>query len=294
MPSALENYMKTMGINPQSTGSLGLSAPAPSPSPNVPRFTNIGDRMATLGGFGDQPGELKTLEELEKLTPAEIEDYKKNRAKARNIGIAESLVAIGEAFQGQPGYQNLLDRQKKRQLIDQNALAKQKFYEAYASASKEQKKLMEQFIGSELDWLESSKTYSAKKLFGEEKERKVLQRPDGYYYYVDTGERVFATDVQKPPKEKTISDYVAEIAKKISEDPNYELTEQDKRILQVSRKASPFTMAIEDIQAGAIQDFIGDQDSNLLTYPSLQAAINAGLKKGDKFKGTDGVTYQVP
>jgi len=291
MANALEDYMKRMGLGSNSTGSLGLSAPPP---PEIPKFTALGDRLAARGGFGDQPGELKTVDELKKLSPQEIEEYKKNRAKARNLGIRESLIAMGEAFQGQPGYQNLLERQKQRQLIDQNALAKQKFYEAYAAADPRTKEMMNQFIGSELDWLEASKTYSAKKLFGEEKERKVLQRPDGYYYYVDTGERVFETDVQKPPKEKTISDYVADIAKKISENPNYQLTEQDQRILQVARKADPFTMAIEDIQAGAIQDFIGDKDSNLLTYPSLQAAINAGLKKGDKFKGTDGVTYQVP
>ena len=291
MASALEDYMKRMGLGSNTTGSLGLSAPPP---PEIPKFTALGNRLAARGGFGDQPGELKTIDELKKLSPQEIEKYKKDRAKARNLGIRESLVAFGESLQGQPGYQNLLERQKARQLIDQNALAKQKFYEAYAAADPRTKEMMNQFIGSELDWLEASKTYSAKKLFGEEKERKVLQRPDGYYYYVDTGERVFATDVQKPPKEKTISDYVADIAKKISENPNYQLTEQDQRILQVARKADPFTMAIEDIQAGAIQDFIGDKDSNLLTYPSLQAAINAGLKKGDKFKGTDGVTYQVP
>ena len=291
MANALEDYMKRMGLGSNSTGSLGLSAPPP---PEIPKFTALGNRLAARGGFGDQPGELKTIDELKKLSPQEIEKYKKDRAKARNLGIRESLVAFGESLQGQPGYQNLLERQKARQLIDQNALAKQKFYEAYAAADPRTKEMMNQFIGSELDWLEASKTYSAKKLFGEEKERKVLQRPDGYYYYVDTGERVFATDVQKPPKEKTISDYVADIAKKINDNPNYKLTEQDQRILQVARKADPFTMAIEDIQAGAIQDFIGDKDSNLLTYPSLQAAINAGLKKGDKFKGTDGVTYQVP
>lgn len=290
MASALEDYMKRMGIGSNTTGSLGLSAPPP---PEIPKFTALGDRLAARGGFGDQPGELKTIDELKKLSPQEIEKYKKDRAKARNLGIRESLVAFGESLQGQPGYQNLLERQKARQLIDQNALAKQKFYEAYAAADPRTKEMMNQFIGSELDWLEASKTYSAKKLFGEQKDRKVVQDAEGYYRYVDTGERVFP-GVVKPPKEKTISDYVAEIAKKIRENPNYELTEQDKRILQVARKASPFTMAIEDIQAGAIQDFIGDQDSNLLTYPSLQAAINAGLKKGDKFKGTDGVTYQVP
>lgn len=208
MSSALEDYMKRMGLGSNTTGSLGLSAPPP---PEIPKFTALGDRLAARGGFGDQPGELKTIDELKKLSPQEIEEYKKERAKARNLGIRESLVAFGESLQGQPGYQNLLERQKARQLIDQNALAKQKFYEAYAAADPRTKEMMNQFIGSELDWLEASKTYSAKKLFGEEKDRRIVQGPDGFNYYVNpdgTFERVLP-GLEKPMTEKQKYDELA-------------------------------------------------------------------------------------
>jgi len=207
MANALEDYMKRMGLGSNSTGSLGLSAPPP---PEIPKFTALGDRLAARGGFGDQPGELKTVDELKKLSPQEIEEYKKNRAKARNLGIRESLIAMGEAFQGQPGYQNLLERQKQRQLIDQNALAKQKFYEAYAAADPSTREMMNQFIGSELDWLQASKTYSAKKLFGEEKDRRIVQGPDGFNYYVNPDgsfERVFP-GLEKPKKEESPSQLI--------------------------------------------------------------------------------------
>jgi hypothetical protein len=166
MPSAYEEYLASIGTTPQ-TGTLGLSVPTPPPAPEVPKFTDIGNRMATLGGFGDQPGELKTVDQLSQLSEAEIQDYKKERAKARNLGIAESLIAIGEAFQGKPGYQNLLQRQKARQSIDEVALAKQKFNEVYSNASPEERRVMGNFIGDELSWYESWKEYGLKKLYNE-------------------------------------------------------------------------------------------------------------------------------
>jgi len=289
MASALEDYMKRMGLGSNTTGSLGLSAPPP---PEIPKFTALGDRLAARGGFGDQPGELKTIDELKKLSPQEIEKYKKDRAKARNLGIRESLVAFGESLQGQPGYQNLLERQKARQLIDQNALAKQKFYEAYAAADPRTKEMMNQFIGSELDWLEASKTYSAKKLFGEQKDRKVVQDAEGYYRYVDTGERVFP-GVVKPPKEKTISDYVADIAKKVQKDPNYKLSDQDKRILGIARKASESAMMLEELQAQALKDYNIGGNESLPVFSTKEQAQAAGLKSGDRFKDPSGNIYTV-
>jgi len=290
MPSALEDYMTRMGLGSSATGSLGLDVPPPR---EVPKFTKFGDRMAALGGFGDQPGELKTLEELQKMSQEEIDKYKKDRAKARGQGIAETLIRIGEAFQGKPASANALARQQQRQIIESQNLARQKFNEAYATANPSMRKLMDAFRGNESTWYEASKTYSAKKLFGEEKDRKVVQDAEGYYRYVDTGERVFP-GVVKPEKEKTISDYVADIAKKVQEDPNYQLSDQDKRILGISRKASESAMMLEELQAQALKDINLKDNLSLPTYPSLQAAINAGLKPGDQFKGTDGVTYKIP
>lgn len=207
MPSALEDYMTRMGLGSSTTGSLGLDVPPPR---EVPKFTKFGDRMAALGGFGDQPGELKTLEELQKMSQEEIDEYKKKRAKARGQGVAETLIRIGEAFQGKPASANALARQQQRQIIESQNLARQKFNEAYATANPAQRKLMDKL--DPLTWDEASKTYSAKKLFGEEKDRRIVQGPDGFNYYVNpdgTFERVLP-GLEKPKKEETPSQQIRE------------------------------------------------------------------------------------
>lgn len=99
MPSALEDYMMRMGYGSSVTGSLGITPP-PAPDLVVPKFTSIGDRMAAIGGFGDQPGELKTVEQLRRMSQQKIDEYERLRKSARNRGIAESLIAIGQAFEG--------------------------------------------------------------------------------------------------------------------------------------------------------------------------------------------------
>jgi len=125
------------------------------------------------------------------------------------------------------------------------------------------------------------------------KKREMVKAGDDYYYYVDTGERVLP-GVVKPEKPKTMSEYVADIMKKVAADPNYVLSKEDERILQVSRKADPATMMIEDITAQAIREAnIGGGSGQLQTFSSTADAIAAGLKSGDQFKGTDGNTYTV-
>ena len=76
----------------------------------VPSFTGYGNRMAMLGGFG----EIKTPEELEKMTQAEIDAYVKERKSARRQGVAETLMRVGEAFQGKPASQLALQREQAR------------------------------------------------------------------------------------------------------------------------------------------------------------------------------------
>ena len=98
------------------------------------------------------------------------------------------------------------------------------------------------------------------------------------------------------PKKKTASDYVADIMAKVQNVPGYVMTEEDKRILQVSRKADPATMMIEDIQAEAIKsrlDQTGGQSTSLQTFASTAAAIAAGLKPGDQYLGSDGNIYRL-
>jgi hypothetical protein len=97
----------------------------------------------------------------------------------------------------------------------------------------------------------------------------------------------------EPPKTLSTAQRVSEIAAKVAADPNYKLTPQDELILQISRKADPLTRGIEDISAAALSQ-LTQEKGTLKTYASTQDALNAGLKSGDQFIGTDGVTYRIP
>ena len=97
----------------------------------------------------------------------------------------------------------------------------------------------------------------------------------------------------EPPKTLSTAQRVSEIAARVAADPNYKLTKQDELILQISRKADPLTRGIEDISAEALSGYTQEKGT-LQTYASTQDALNAGLKSGDQFKGTDGVTYRIP
>ena len=90
----------------------------PSPPPTIPKLTGFGDKLARIGGFGDEPGELKTKEELEKMTQAEIDAYVRQRKQARRLGTSEALIQFGEALQGKPAAQNALAREQARKNIE--------------------------------------------------------------------------------------------------------------------------------------------------------------------------------
>jgi hypothetical protein len=90
----------------------------PTPPPTIPKLTGFGDKLARIGGFGDEPGELKTKEELEKMTQAEIDAYVRQRKQARRLGTSEALIQFGEALQGKPAAQNALAREQARKNIE--------------------------------------------------------------------------------------------------------------------------------------------------------------------------------
>jgi hypothetical protein len=90
----------------------------PTPPPTIPKLTGFGDKLARIGGFGDEPGELKTKEELEKMTQAEIDAYVRQRKQARRLGTSEALIQFGEALQGKPAAQNALAREQARKNLE--------------------------------------------------------------------------------------------------------------------------------------------------------------------------------
>jgi len=98
---------------------------------------------------------------------------------------------------------------------------------------------------------------------------------------------------QKPPKDPSVSDYIAGIMKKVYEDPNYKLTPQDFKLLQIKRTSDALGMELEDMSYEQYLKSMGDEEQNQETniiqeYSSTADAIAAGLKSGDQFKTTDG------
>ena len=128
----LTNPFGMVTIQPN-IGPITPVMPAPT---NIPNLTGFGDRLATIGGFGDDPNELKTQEELEKMTQAEIDAYVKKRKQARRLGLSESLITIGEAFQGKDATTNAIARAQARQNQQSRKNLQKQYEEAVAIAEK--------------------------------------------------------------------------------------------------------------------------------------------------------------
>ena len=88
--------------------------PLVTPPVNVPKYTQFGNKLATLGGFGDQQGELLTQNELSKMNQDQIDAYNKTRKRARTQGIGELLIRFGDALQGKNATQLAYGRQQVR------------------------------------------------------------------------------------------------------------------------------------------------------------------------------------
>lgn len=128
----LDNPYGMVGIQPK----IGTITPPPTPAPTIPGFTSFGDRLATIGGFGDDPNELKTQKELAKMTQAQIDEYTKKRKMARRSGVSEALIQFGEALQGKPASANALARQQARQQAEMQKKYQAEYQAAIQAAEK--------------------------------------------------------------------------------------------------------------------------------------------------------------
>ena len=105
---------------------------------------------------------------------------------------------------------------------------------------------------------------------------------------------------QKPPKDPSVSDYIAGIMKKVYEDPNYKLTPQDFKLLQIKRTSDALGMELEDMSYEQYLKSMGDEEqkqgtNGIQEYSSIADARAAGLKSGDRYR--DPVTkqeYDIP
>jgi hypothetical protein len=128
----LNNPYGMVGIQPE----IGTITPPPTPAPAIPGFTGFGDRLATIGGFGDDPNELKTQEELAKMTQAQIDEYTKQRKMARRSGVSEALIQFGEALQGKPAVENAMKRKQALQNMEMQKQYQAEYQSAIQAAEK--------------------------------------------------------------------------------------------------------------------------------------------------------------
>jgi hypothetical protein len=98
------------------------------PPPDVPRFRGYGDFLAQRGGFA--PEDLRTREELMGMTQAEVDEYQRQRRQARRAGIGETLLRVGQAFQGKDATALAMQREQARQ----QAELQRGYQEQYQSA----------------------------------------------------------------------------------------------------------------------------------------------------------------
>ena len=87
------------------------------PPPDVPRFRGYGDFLAQRGGFA--PEDLRTREELMGMTQAEVDEYQRQRRQARRAGIGETLLRVGQAFQGKDASALAMQREQARREMEQ-------------------------------------------------------------------------------------------------------------------------------------------------------------------------------
>ena len=86
-----------------------------------------GNFVSRLGGFGDDPNELLTQQQIQQLTPEQLTTYNQQRSMAQQQGMRELAARLSDAFAGRDivsrarvRRSDLLDRQKEAQDLQRN------------------------------------------------------------------------------------------------------------------------------------------------------------------------------
>tara|TARA_Y100001937_G_scaffold40090_2_gene56934 strand:+ start:485 stop:1819 length:1335 start_codon:yes stop_codon:yes gene_type:complete len=237
---------------------------------NVPNYTNFGNKLSTLGGFGDQPGELLNQEQLAKMTQDQINAYDQERKRARTQGIAELLMRVGDAFQGRDATGLALQRKQARDSVAVSDAYIQAIKNAELAGDFAKANLLRSLGLSGYQEVQRKKAIQE---LSTPTERKIIKAADGFNYYADTGERVLPNVIGKDNKpdrkyekaEDGFYRYVDDGSKVFGDveivDPNFIQPTEDnpmglnkKEIFERSDKLS------DDFRAGS-KDFIVSRDS---------------------------------
>jgi hypothetical protein len=86
-----------------------------------------GNFVSRLGGFGDDPNELLTQQQIQQLTPEQLTTYNQQRSMAQQQGMRELAARLSDAFAGRDivsrarvRRSDLLERQKEAQDLQRN------------------------------------------------------------------------------------------------------------------------------------------------------------------------------
>ena len=240
----------------------------PVPAVEVPRFTRYGNRMAERGGFDVLP-----QEQLSGMTQQQIDEYEAERRKARGAGISETLLRMGQAFQGLDASGLALERQQARQAQEQQAEQEAQTQRMLASMTPEQRQIYNmKKMGLPDSYIQSQ--------FYPKQEKKGTQRYT--VYNRETGKPIRSISAydqeaisaaEKNPKEFigsftglsedkpskiTKSDFVVDILTKMTshvpteKNPTYKLTAKDQQILDTVSNTDPMKQLIRNLQMGYV------------------------------------------
>lgn len=239
-----------------------------TPTAEVPRFTRYGNRMAERGGF-----DLLPQEQLSGMTQQQIDQYEAERRKARGAGISETLLRMGQAFQGLDASGLALERQQARQAQAQQAEQEEQTQRMLASMTPEERAIYNmQKMGLPESYIKS-KLYPTQEKKGTQRYT-VYDRETGKpIRSISAYDQEAINEAKNNPKELigsftglsedkpsklNKSDFVVDILTKIrshvptDKNPKYKLTPQDLQVLDTISNTDPMKQLIRNLQMGYV------------------------------------------
>ena len=275
----------------------------PTPPPTIPKLTGFGDKLARIGGFGDELGELKTKKELEKMTQAEIDAYVRQRKQARRLGASEALIQFGEALQGKPAAQNALAREQARKNIElQNQY--QKDYEnaiRIAEQTNPQQARLLRSLGLP-GYINLQQKRAEQMLLGGG-ERKIIKAADGYNYYVNPDgsfERVLpGIQIPEDKTDMTETERMQAAYNKLMNIPVEGRSAEDKRNIAIYENklfGQPRVIPFYDSQGNVVESITSRDliaNPNIIKEKEKQGLFTVGQSPSTTPKGAKSVMTLV-
>lgn len=88
--------------------------------------TSGGNFVSRLGGFGDDPSELLTQQQIQGLTPDQLATYNQQRSQAQQAGMRELAARLSDAFAGRDIVGRAQERRQAKEAAEIKDIQKQK------------------------------------------------------------------------------------------------------------------------------------------------------------------------